>query len=116
MAYNAELQMLREFYLLYAARELCFFCHKPIYASHNDVTFGHRRHTKVWELNFTVHHDDENRENNADSNLKGCHSTCHRRYHKQLLLAAGRENSHAGQTVQQEREGSDEEEKEREVR
>lgn len=89
MAYNAELQMLREFFLLYAPRETCYFCGDPLIVRDSKRTFGHRRHTKIWELNFTVHHDDENRENNTDSNLKGCHSTCHRRFHKQLLLLGG---------------------------
>ena len=89
MPYNAELAMLREFYLLYAPRELCHFCGRPL-AVRRNTTFGHRRHTKVWELDFTVHHEDENRENNADLNLKGAHSTCHRRFHKQLLIKGGR--------------------------
>jgi len=89
MAYDAEKQMLREFFLLYAPREKCFFCGDPIAITPTRTTFGHRRHTKIWELNFTVHHDDENRDNNTDINLKGSHSTCHRRYHKQLLQHGG---------------------------
>jgi hypothetical protein len=95
MSYDAEKQMLREFYLLYAQRNLCFFCGEPLLEVKKPTTFGHRRHTKIWELNFTVHHEDENRENNTDSNLKGCHSTCHRRFHKQLLLTGGTKCSSA---------------------
>lgn len=91
MAYNAELQMLREFYLMHAHKTYCVFCSLPIASKPNArVTFGHRRHTKVWELNYTVHHDDENRDNNAEGNLKDCHSDCHRRFHKQLLLKGGK--------------------------
>jgi hypothetical protein len=91
MPYNAELQMLREFFLLNAPRILCVFCHLPIYPPElsNRLTFGHRRHTKVHFANFTVHHGDGNRENNTDQNLKNSHSDCHKRYHKQLLLHGG---------------------------
>lgn len=89
MAYNAELQMLREFFLFYAPTNLCYFCHKPLATVGEEITFGHRRHPKVWYLNFTVHHEDENRENNTRGNLKGCHSTCHRRFHKALLVKGG---------------------------
>jgi len=106
VAYNAELQMLREFYLLHAPQITCCFCGKPIMRERDDATFGHRRHTKIWELNFTVHHDDEDRENNARSNLKDSHSTCHRKYHKSLLL-------HGGTSAKEEieKEGHDEDKK-----
>lgn len=102
MSYNAELQMLREFYLLIAPRIMCYFCNKPIVSRKEGQTFGHRRHTKVWELIFTTHHDDGDRDNNNDSNLKACHSTCHRRYERQLLLKGGPLRGNEKETRQEE--------------
>ena len=86
--YNAELQMLREFFWLHAPRTLCCFCSKPLIERPQRMTFGHRRHTKV-RARYTVHHKDENRENNVDDNLKDSHSSCHRAFHKQLLEQGG---------------------------
>jgi hypothetical protein len=101
MAYDPEKQMLREFFLLNAPRTLCRFCHKPIYPPEltQNLTFGHRRQTKIHFANFTVHHEDENRENNQDSNLKNSHSNCHKVYHIKLR----REENNHGRKEENER-------------
>jgi hypothetical protein len=88
MAYNAELQLLREFFWVHAPRILCRFCNQPICTRTPNMTFGHRRHPKV-SVKWTCHHEDENRNNNTDENLKDAHRACHRAFHKRLLLAAG---------------------------
>jgi hypothetical protein len=113
MAYNAELQMLREFAHFYLPRLLCYFCQKPLMEKQVE-TFGHRRHPKV-RARITLHHIDEDRQHNDWINLSWAHSACHRRFHKQLLLAAGKETSNARQAVQQSGKEGDEEEKEGKV-
>ena len=100
MPYNAELQALREFFLLFAPQINCRFCGKPIIPPAQQ-TFGHRRHTKVWDVNFCVHHEDENRENNEFDNLKPAHSSCHRRYHAQQRKKGGESNGEQEKDVQE---------------
>ncbi len=80
---KSELQMLREFTWLCLSRFDCYFCHQPMLTRPFDMTFGHRRHPPI-PVEFTVHHDDRNRANNQDINLKVCHPNCHRRYHANL--------------------------------
>lgn len=84
MAYNAELQQLREItYLLLGHKKLvvCCFCGNPLLIARGiNATYGHRRHTSITER-LTVHHNDEDRENNDFSNLDLAHRECHKAYH-----------------------------------
>ncbi len=87
MAYNAELQMLRELvWLMFGQYNFanCVFCNKRLVEEPKGVnaTFGHRRHTKVKAL-LTIHHVSEDREDNRLSNLVIVHTTCHKAYHKE---------------------------------
>ena len=83
MPYDGEKQMLREFFLHIGSYLCCYFCKKPLlWPFPRPDTFGHRRHNRVRAL-VTLHHLDENRENNADSNLAWCHSDCHKKHHRE---------------------------------
>ena len=87
MAYNAELQMLRELVWLLlghcqTGQVVCIFCGERLLRGIPNMTFGHRRHTKI-TTQLAVHHHDENRDNNGINNLSIVHSDCHKRHHKE---------------------------------
>lgn len=83
---KSELQMLRELvWWLLSKREVmyCYFCKGPLLIDRPiSMTFGHRRHPKI-DVDITLHHVDENRDNNESTNLVPCHSHCHKSYHAQ---------------------------------
>ncbi len=95
--YNAELQQLRELGWFLLPRLSCHFCHLPLIAAVPNLTFGHRRHHKI-KGRLTIHHLDEDRSNNAYTNLVIAHSVCHIRHHHHLnaeLIDEMRGESHA---------------------
>jgi hypothetical protein len=102
--YNAELQMLREFFWFHGPNTLCVFCNKPLCERPPNMSFGHRRHPKV-RVRITLHHNDEDRTNNADINLSDAHSACHRAFHKTLLLKGGLYDQESEEERQEEEEG-----------
>lgn len=104
MPYDAEKQMLRELAWLILPHLKCWFCKNPIMPPgiNQNAKFGHRRHTFV-NAQLTWHHLNEDREDNqfcleslhhhyniVNTNLVPCHPSCHRSYHKQLLITAGK--------------------------
>lgn len=101
MAYNAELQMLRELAYWILPQLSCHFCSEPLMTQKEGERqgFGHRRHRKVHVV-ITFHHRDENRSNNSIlDNVKIAHPHCHRKYHNKGEWYAegnGREVEEAG--------------------
>ncbi len=77
---KSELQMLREMGWHFLSLNLCYFCKRPLTSLPPDMTFGHKRHPRV-SADLTIHHIDENRENNSPENRAPCHDSCHRSFH-----------------------------------
>jgi len=84
---KAELQMLREIAWFYLHDKKCYFCNgylidspKRIGLPIEGLTFGHRHHQR-FPQDITLHHIDENRENNKPDNVVLCHDSCHRSHH-----------------------------------
>jgi hypothetical protein len=90
-ATKSELQMLRELVRYYAQGRVCYFC-KRVLIDNCDVTFGHRHHSPVVDR-ITLHHLDEDRENNRKENLIDCHTACHRSHHARKRATTRRELS-----------------------
>lgn len=78
-----ELRMLREFVHMHLQGKICFFCGLALIDA--SETFGHRNHPPI-KVALTVHHADENHENNAPGNRKDCHQHCHKSYHAKRIL------------------------------
>lgn len=106
MAYDPELQMLRELVwnLLGIGDGIqncpdaprCFVCGRHLLRAEGiNRTFGHRRHTQV-KTKLTVHHIDENRDNNALYNTVIVHRACHKKYHNQKRAE---ESPHANSVI-----------------
>jgi hypothetical protein len=84
---KSELQMLREVAWFCLHDKKCYFCQcylidspKRIGVLVEGLTFGHRHHQR-FPQDITLHHIDENRENNKPENLAWCHDSCHRSHH-----------------------------------
>lgn len=97
MAYNAELQALRELTYFMLPQLRCHFCEEPFltYEQAERQGFGHRRHHKV-AITFTLHHLDRNREHNSiERNIRIAHSTCHDAYHRKERQRAKEDGTQA---------------------
>lgn len=79
---ESEIRLLREVAWWYFRHLCCFFCKKPFIEPKlaRNLKFGHRSH-KPFKFKLTVHHEDEDRNNNTDDNLKWGHSDCHKAHH-----------------------------------
>lgn len=96
---KSELQMLRELTRHYTEGQVCYFCHRPLLPV-EELTFGHRRHSPV-TTRLTIHHQDENRENNTRANRKVCHTSCHKSFHMRRVHERKREQTPGGGTLSQ---------------
>lgn len=92
---KSELRMLREVVHYFGRRTKCFFCHQPLLEAPS-ASFGHRDHAPI-RTRLCIHHVDEDRENNQDSNLKPAHSRCHKRFHARKQTREG--NKFKGETM-----------------
>ena len=92
---RAELRMLRELGWHFGLRTRCRFCKKPLLEIPDGVElqFGARDLPPI-RTALAIHHEDEVRENNEDSNRKPAHSECHKRYHARLQAQRKKENRH----------------------
>jgi hypothetical protein len=98
-ATKAELQQAREILRFLLRGHLCFFCREHLIFVSNRESFGHRRHSAIVEK-LTIHHINEDREDNRRENLVLCHSSCHRSYHvKKRIKERADENATPGGNV-----------------
>jgi len=94
---KSELQMLREVAWFFLHNRVCYFCQcylidspKRMGVLVEGLTFGHRHHQR-FPQDITLHHIDENRENNKPENLAWCHDSCHRSHHTRKRSALRKE-------------------------
>ena len=82
-AIKAELQQSRELLRFLLPLYNCHFCLRPLMKGDEEETFGHRRHSALG-VRITIHHLDEDRNNNRRENLRLSHTSCHKAYHIRL--------------------------------
>jgi hypothetical protein len=94
---KSELQMLREVAWFFLHDKVCYFCQcylidspKRMGVLVEGLTFGHRHHQR-FPQDITLHHIDENRDNNKRENLAWCHDSCHRSHHTRKRSALRKE-------------------------
>ena len=77
-----EIRMLREIAWFFLRNKKCVFCKKRFIPEDEavQIKFGHRKHPPL-KIRVTAHHDDEDRENNTDKNIKWAHRSCHKTHH-----------------------------------
>jgi len=73
--YN-KIRRVREFLVWFASKypQTCHFCGEPIKTE--NITKGNS------DDGLTIHHVDQNRDNNTPENLVICHRSCHLSYHR----------------------------------
>ena len=81
MPYDAEKQMLREIVWFLGPQVQCYFCDRVLFTRPPGMSFGHRRHRKI-VAKLTIHHKNENREDNTEGNLVLAHTRCHKEFHR----------------------------------
>ena len=89
---KAELRMLREITWHIGTMKKCCFCKKFLLdPGATSIAYGERSAPPV-KVVLTIHHENEDHEDNRPENRKLAHSKCHRRYHvkKQHAKAKGR--------------------------
>lgn len=81
-SFLSEVRMLREIAWFFLRHRKCAICKQRFIPEDEAVLikFGHRKHPPI-KIRVTVHHDDEDRENNTDKNLKWVHRSCHKGHH-----------------------------------
>lgn len=61
---------------------LCYFCREQVADYADDVQHGNATGPKL-DIKLTIHHVDGNHSNTTLSNEALCHTTCHKRFHRQ---------------------------------
>lgn len=105
-ATKSELQMLREVGWFFLSITKCFFCKEILAKLPPDMTFGHRRHPPL-KTEVTLHHVDEDRQNNSPSNLAWAHTNCHRSYHAKQRAQRRKEEEYAQEEKERQEKGED---------
>jgi hypothetical protein len=80
----AELKQNREMLHHFCDGVDCWFCQLSL-LENNSETFGHRDHQPI-TTKLTIHHVNENHEDNRKSNRVPCHQSCHKSYHAKRIL------------------------------
>lgn len=71
----------------YATTLVCYFCRKPFSYAQEFVTHGNTYGPKFAEK-LSVHHLDDNHDNNVRENKALCHTSCHKSHHRKAANAA----------------------------
>jgi len=78
---RAELHLLREIAHDLLRGKTCYFCHEPLVAD-VDSRFGNKDNSPL-HVELTVHHLNDNHEDNRPANRRWTHAAGHRAYHAQ---------------------------------
>lgn len=84
-----ELAKLRELAHFLLQGKCCFFCKKPLITTINRVPHGDGNGSPINRL-ITIHHVDGDHSNDARSNKRLVHTTCHKAYNMRRLWKQGR--------------------------
>jgi hypothetical protein len=76
---RAELHLLREMAHDFLRGKTCYFCHRPLVRD-LDQTFGDKANSAL-RVDLTVHHLNENHDDNRPANRAWVHAAGHRAYH-----------------------------------
>jgi hypothetical protein len=86
---RSELWMLRQMMVHFGLITPCCFCEEPllkledVLLSDGKLHIASRSQLPI-RTKLTVHHEDGNHQNNAPSNRKPCHQSCHKSYEMKL--------------------------------
>jgi len=84
---RAELRMLRQLVWHAIEGKVCRFCGNAL-APDWEIAYGHGDAPEM-PVELTLHHIDENPNNNAPANREICHRACHKAHHMSAQRRSG---------------------------
>jgi len=90
-----ETGKMRELLWHFLEGQTCCFCKEPLFsaddlARFDTVRFGNATAPPLDVEQLTIHHADENHDNNGKKNRKPCHQSCHKTHHAKKVFRAYR--------------------------